>query len=163
MKETGIFYASTTGYTAEAAADIAKAMNVDAKDIHDVSKTAPSAIGDYRTILLGASTWGDGDMETGMRDFVDGAQALDLKGHRLAFFGCGEESFGSTFCAALGQMYDAMRDTGATYIGAFDVDGYDVDHSTAEREGRFPGLALDNVNHPEMAQERISRWIQSLQ
>ena len=83
MKKTGIFYASNTGTTAEVAARLGKILGIADSDIHNVADTAPSALGDYDTIILGSSTWGNGDLADDMYDFVDGAQSLDLHGHRI--------------------------------------------------------------------------------
>ena len=57
MKKTGIFFGSSTGYTADAANRIGRALGIDMADIHDVANTAPSRVGDYDVILLGCSTW----------------------------------------------------------------------------------------------------------
>lgn len=56
MKRIGIFYGSTTGTTAEVAAEIAKKLGVADADVHDVVSTAPHALGDYDVILAGTST-----------------------------------------------------------------------------------------------------------
>ncbi|MDE6468691.1 MAG: flavodoxin domain-containing protein, partial [Muribaculaceae bacterium] len=89
IMKTGIFYGSTTGTTAELAKTIAKEIGVADADIHDVASTAPARLGDYDFIILGSSTWGDGDLQDDWFDFVDGAQALDLDGKKIAIFGCG--------------------------------------------------------------------------
>lgn len=80
MKKIGIFYGSTTGTTEDVAEGIAKRLGVDKKDIHNVADTAPSALGDYDVIVIGASTWNDGDLQEDMATFLDGAGALDQIG-----------------------------------------------------------------------------------
>lgn len=160
--KTGIFYGSTTGTTAEVAGRIAKALGVAGADVHDVANTAPSVLGDYQLILIGSSTWGNGDLQDDLYDFLDGATALDLKGRKIALFGCGDESMSDTFCSAIGKIYDRLKDSGAEFIGQFDADGYTFEHSDALVDGRFEGLMLDEVNHPDLTDGRIARWTEQL-
>lgn len=54
MKKIGIFYGSTTGTTLEVAQIIAAELNVSRDNIHNVAETAPSAVGDYDVIVIGA-------------------------------------------------------------------------------------------------------------
>lgn len=158
MKTIGIFYGSETGTTADVAKRIARKLGVADADIHDVAKTAPSILGNYDIDILGSSTWGSGELEQDWYGFIDGAQALDLTGHTIAIFGCGDETMSDTFCDAVGKIYNDMIATGAEFIGQFDVDGYDFSHSEAEKEGSYVGLLLDEVNRPELTDARISRW-----
>lgn len=158
MKKIGIFYGSTTGNTETVARQIAADLNVADQDIYDVSKTAPSAVGPYDVILMGCSTWGDGDMQEDMHDFIDGLSAVDLSGKMGALFGCGDESMTETFCNAVGEMYDKLSKTGLKYIGQFNSDGFEYDHSEAVRNGHAVGLMIDNVNHPELTDAKISSW-----
>jgi len=62
MKKYGIFYASNTGTTAGVANRLAKIMSIPSEDIHNVADTAPSALGDYETIIIGSSTWRGGNL-----------------------------------------------------------------------------------------------------
>lgn len=158
MKKIGIFYGSSTGTTEDVARRIAKAMDVADADIYDVVSTAPSKLGDYDVLLLGTSTWGDGEMQDSWYDFTDGAQVLDLKGKQFAVFGCGDESMSDTFCSGMGELYERFVKTGATPIGAFNETGYTFNHSGADIDGTVVGLVLDEVNHPEMSDARISQW-----
>ena len=57
MKKIGIFYGSMTGTTQQVAEGIAKLLGVAEADVHDVGKTAPSAVSDYDILVLGTSTW----------------------------------------------------------------------------------------------------------
>ena len=59
----GIFYGSQTGTTADVAKKIAAALGVAESDIHNVADTAPDKLGDYDVIVLGTSTWGNGEIE----------------------------------------------------------------------------------------------------
>lgn len=163
MKEYGIFYGTNSGVTADVAQRIGKALGVDAADIHDVSKTPVSETGNYKTILLGSSTWGDGDVQDDMEDFLGALRSLDLAGHRIAVFGVGDENMSHTFCNAIGKMAKVAELTGAQVMGAFNTDGYTFDHSDGEKPGGIlPGLAIDETNHPDYTDRRIEQWVAEL-
>lgn len=163
MKKIGIFYASSTGRTAEAARKIGAALDVAADDIHDVARTAPSAMGEYELIIMGSPTYAAGELQGRMEDFVDGAAALDLRGHRLAFFGTGDDTMTRTFCGAVGLMAKAMTPTGAEQVGQFNAQGYIFDDSAAEiAPGTYAGLLLDDVNHKDLTDGRIKEWVKTL-
>ena len=158
MKKIGIFYGSTTGTTEQVAQDIAKALGVGSEDVYDVTNTAPSKVADYDVVIFGASTWGDGDLQDNMHDFLDGVGALSLSGKYAAVFGCGDESMSETFCNAVGEMYEVLVKTGATMVGQFNADAYDYDKSAADVDGTIVGLVLDNVNHDDLTQAKIDQW-----
>lgn len=158
MKKIGIFYGSTMGTTRGVAYEIAKALGVATGDVHDVAKTAPSEVAPYDVLVMGSSTWGAGDMQDAWYDFLDGLQALDLHDKEIALFGLGDESMHDTFCNAVGDLYDRLKDTGAAFIGAYPADCYDYASTNAERDGRIIGLLLDNVNHENMTADRINGW-----
>lgn len=162
MKKFGIFYGSMTGTTARVAQEIAKGLGADPEDVHNVADTAPHVLGDYETVVLGTSTWGDGEVESDWYDFLDGAQGLSLKGHKMAFFGCGDESMTETFCNGVGYLYNRMRDTGAELIGQYPATAYEFNHSDAIVDGSPVGLLLDDVNKPALTDERITAWTHGL-
>ena len=121
---------------------------------------SPTIFGKYDRFLLGSSTWGSGDVQDDWYDFLDGASAVALRGKEFALFGCGDETMADTFCDALGDIYDRLKDTGATFVGAFNADGYTFEHSRSRRpDGLMVGLVLDEVNHPEFSDLRIRQWI----
>lgn len=158
MNRIGIFYGSSTGTTANVANMIAKELNVEDADIHDVASTAPSVLGNYDILLLGTSTWGDGNMQDSWYDFCDGAQSIDLSDKEFAVFGCGDESMSDTFCSGMGELYNKFLKTNALPIGDFNEDGYTFTKSGASLNGKVIGLVLDQVNHPEMTPERVRQW-----
>lgn len=161
--KTGIFYGSTTGLTAKIAKEIAAALGVDEKDVHNVATTSPATLGDYELLVLGSSTWGDGEVQPDWYDFLDGARALALDGKKIALFGEGDETMDHTFCAAMARIKDELKDSGATFIGEFDAAPYSfADSASKTADGLMVGLALDNVNHADLTPGRIQRWVKTL-
>ena len=160
MNKIGIFYGSSNGTTENIANELGNQLNVDSADIHNVSNAAAEDLLQYDSILLGSSTWGSGDLQDDWYDFLPKVQKLDLKGKKVALFGCGDSSsFGSTFCGALGTIYQDMQETGCTFIGAVDTEGYTFDDSEAVVDGKFVGLAIDDMNEDDLTPERIENWV----
>lgn len=163
MKKTGIFYGSTTGTTEAVAETIASKLGIDAADVHNVGSASAADIDAYDALLLGTSTWGAGDMQDDWYDFLDQLKGQDLTGKLVALFGCGDSSsFSDTFCSAMGEIHEGLAQTGATFIGAVSTDGYTFDDSASVSDGKFVGLALDEVNEDDKTAERIDAWAAQL-
>ncbi len=157
--KTGIFYGSTTGTTREIAELIAQHLGVPAEDVHDVAKTAPSAIAPYDLLICGTSTWGNGEIQTDWMDFLDGLDMVDLKGRKIALFGTGDETMADTFCSGVGELYHRLRPTGAEFVGSYPANVYKFNHSAAIVDGQPVGLLLDQVNHPDLTAPRLDTWL----
>ena len=162
MKKTGIFYGSATGTTADVAQRIASRLDIADADIHNVADTAPDKLGNYDVLILGSSTWGNGELEDDWYDFADGAAALDLSGKKIALFGCGDETMSDTFCNAVGELFSRFKKSGAVFIGELPADGYTFTASEASDGSTRRGLVIDEVNHPELTDERILMWSEQL-
>lgn len=162
MKKIGIFYGSTTGTTLEVAEAIARELNVNPQDVHDVAQAAPSDVAGYDVLVIGASTWGAGDLQEDMATFLDGLQVLDLRDKEVAIFGCGDESMADTFCNSVGEIYHRLHDTKAMFIAPFNNDGYAYEASDSDVHGMIVGLCIDNVNHPETTEARVKEWCKSI-
>ncbi len=158
--KTGIFYATTTGTTAEVASSIAKKLGVAPEDVFEVAKAGLEKMADYDLIIAGSPTWGSGEVQDDWYDVLDALPVLDLKGRKVAVFGCGDEGMSDTFCDAVGSLYEAFGKTGATMIGAYNTFPYEFDRSKAVPvEGAYAvGLLIDEVNHPDQTDRRISEW-----
>lgn len=160
MKKIGIFYGSNTGTTADIASRIGRLLDVAESDIHDVGKSAPSDVAPYDILVLGTSTWGDGELEDDWYDFIAGLEELDLKGKKIALFGCGDETMADTFCSAVGELHNRLKQTGAEFIAPYDTIGYSFNSSLAKPDDALEayGLLLDEVNHPELTAQRLAGW-----
>ena len=121
MKKTGVFYGSTTGTTESVANLIAKKLGIAPADVHDVSKMNADMVGAYEALILGTSTWGDGDLQADWYDGIKVLKGMDLKDKVIALFGCGDsESYGDTFCDGMGILYEDLKDSGCLFVGESD-------------------------------------------
>ena len=163
MKKTGIFYGSTTGTTESVARLIAEKLGVSPADVHDVSKLDAALAESYEALILGTSTWGDGELQD---DWYDGIKVLknaNLSGKTIALFGCGDsESYSDTFCDGMGILFEDLKDSGCTFVGAVSDSDYTYASSVAVADGKFVGLALDDVNESDRTDARVSTWTEML-
>ena len=160
MSKTIVVFGSSTG-TCESIADkIAAKLGVDCLNVHDLTADVVAA---HDNLILGTSTWGSGEMQDDWYDGVKVLRGADLNGKTIALFGCGDaESYGDTFVGGMGELYDAIKDSGAKFIGSVSTDGYDFSDSDAVVDGRFIGLPLDDVNEDDRTDGRIDEWIAAI-
>lgn len=164
MKKTGIFYGSTTGTTESVARLIADKLGIAPADVHEVSKVDTALVESYDALILGTSTWGDGELQDDWYDGLKVLQGAHLSGKIVALFGCGDsESYSDTFCDAMGLLYEGLKDSGCTFVGAVDDSDYTYSASVAAADGKFVGLALDDVNESDRTDDRVSAWAAQLQ
>lgn len=164
----GIYYSTSTGHTQEVAEVIKEALGGAAqepKDIGDVTDVAseladPSLDG----LLVGAPTWmtgaDTGRSGTAWDDVLAVIAGLDLKGRKVAIFGCGDaQAYGDYFCDAMEELAASFSAAGADLVGAWPAEGYGHSESKAElTKGTFCGLALDQDNQGELTQGRVVAW-----
>ncbi len=163
MKNLGVFYGSTTGTCEGIAQAIADKLGVAKENIIDVSKITAEKVNAFDVLILGTSTWGDGELQDDWYDGVELLKSLDLSGKTIALFGCGDsESYSDTFCDAMGVLYNDLKDSECTFIGQVPADGYSFSSSNAVIDGKFVGLALDEVNEDNMTSARLDSWIETI-
>lgn len=164
MKKTGIFYGSTTGTTESVARLIADKLGIAPADVHEVTQLDTALAESYEALILGTSTWGDGELQDDWYDGLKVLQGAHLSGKIVALFGCGDsESYSDTFCDAMGLLYEGLKDSGCTFVGAVDDSDYTYAASVAAADGKFVGLALDDVNESDRTDDRVSAWAAQLQ
>lgn len=156
--KTGIFYGSTTGNTESAAQMLCAAISGShATPIGDAEKADLEACD---LLILGASTWGLGDLQDDWADSLTLLSSADLKGKKVALFGLGDqETYSGTFVDGIKELHDAALEAGATIVGKCSGDGYEFQDSAAFIDGRFLGLPLDEENQADLTEERIRIWV----
>ncbi len=156
-----IFYATSTGNTEEVANKIHK--NFSDFEIIDIASDGVSQMNDCSSFIIGAPTWGEGDLQDDWEDCFDELKDMDFKGKTVALFGLGDQdSYGDEFVNALGTLYEVVKENGANIIGFTSTDGYDYDYSTAELNGEFVGLVIDEDNQSDFTEERIETWCNTI-
>lgn len=159
MKKIGVFYGSTTGTTEAVANKIAENLGIAATDVHDVSKMTAELINNYDVLILGTSTWGDGELQDDWYDGIKILKGLNLSDKTIALFGCGDsDSYSDTFCDGMGVLYEDLKGSGCKFIGSVPASDYTYSSSVSVEGDKFVGLAIDDVNESEKTDERIAAW-----
>lgn len=163
MKKTGVFYGSTTGTTESVARTIAEKLGIPSSDVYNVSKMTADVAGSYEALILGTSTWGDGELQDDWYDGIKVLKGMDLSGKTVALFGCGDsESYSDTFCDGMGILFEDLKNSGCRFIGAVPDADYTYSSSIAVTDSSFVGLAIDDINESDKTDERVTAWTEKL-
>ena len=163
MKKIGVYYGSTTGTTNDVAHRIGKKLGVDSADIKDISDFSSEEFKQYDVLVLGTSTWGDGDLQDDWYDALSDIKKMNLLGKQVALVGCGDsDSYDVTFCNGVGILHEELAATKCEFIGAISPDGYHFSDSCALLDGNLVGLLIDEDNESDQTSSRIDRWVDKL-
>ena len=158
---TAIFFASSTGNSEEIANKIASKLGD--IEVFDLAGTKIDKINEYDKLILGCSTWGDGELNDDWEDAWGDFCKLNLSNKTIALFGLGDqESYSDEFCSALGIIYEQVKSSGAKIVGLTSTEGYYHDGSKAQIENKFVGLVIDEDNQSDLTEERIENWINDI-
>jgi len=146
--KTLILYGSSTGNTEQLAATLRddlsdKGLKAELKEVVEVNS---ELIKEQELLLLGCSTWGEGELQEDFEEFYDNLEEYSFQGKQFAVFGPGdEESYPDTFCAAIDILEEKLSGLGATKITA----GLKIDENDGDGEKLLSNWAdrlLDEVN-----------------
>ena len=138
-----IVYCSMSGNTEEIAELIGKGVrqagaNV---DIKDVLMTDVNDLLDYDGILLGAYTWGDGDLPVEFLDFYEDMDQISLTGKKAAAFGSCDSSYAHRG-GAVDKLVEKLNEIDAAVV----LDGLKIDLApTADEEEQCIQFGVDFV------------------
>ncbi|MNB68377.1 Flavodoxin [compost metagenome] len=109
-----VAYASLTGNTEEMAELIAEGIRQAGneavlKEVHECNADEITA---YDGAILGAYTWGDGELPDEFLDFYEEMDELDLKGRKAAVFGSGDTGY-AIYCGAVDLLEKKLTERGA--------------------------------------------------
>lgn len=161
MQTVGLFYASSTGNTENVAEQIASKMTTATVELHDIDGCDADTMAAYDYLIMGISTWGEGDLQDNWEAYFENLDAIDFSDKTVALFGLGDQDeYSDYFLNAMGTIYDKITERGANVVGSWATEGYDFDESTAIRNEEFVGLAIDEDNQFELTAERIEQWVE---
>ncbi len=158
---TAIFFATNTGNTEEIATKISEELNN--IEVFDLSSIDAQKMNDYDKLIIGGSTWGDGELNDDWEDSWNKFEEVNLNNKIVALFGLGDqESYSDEFCSAMGIIYEHIKNTNAKVVGFTSTDGYFHDESKAQIGNEFVGLVIDEDNQSELTDDRIKTWVDNI-
>jgi len=160
MTNIGIFFASDTGNTEKVAEKIATQLDL---EINDIAGCSNEVFDDFDLLILGTPTANYGEMQPDWDCFVPELEDADLTGKKVALFGLGDQiDYPDSFQDAMGDLADLIVEAGGELVGQWPTDGYEFNDSRAVKDGKFVGLALDEDRQPELTDDRIATWLNTL-
>ena len=159
-----LFYGTQTGTTEGVAQAIQSAMPDLISECKNIYGVKPEDIESCDFLVLGGSTWGDGELTDDWADYLPQFERLNIAGKKVALFGLGDQySYSYNFVSAMKTLYDKLKEMGAEVIGdSVPNENFSFDHSEALVGDKFVGLVVDEVNQPELSEERIGKWVGQL-
>lgn len=114
MSSILMVYASMTGNTQEIAEAIAEGIRSTGAtlEIKEVMDASASELEAYDAILLGAYTWGDGELPDECMDFYEEMDSINLAGKKVAAFGSCDSNY-EHVGAAVDILLNKARERGA--------------------------------------------------
>ena len=114
-----VIYGSTTGNTeilAKGVVEGLKRSGIEAM-VKNVTEAGVNELLDYDVIVLGSSTWGEGELQDDFLDFYDKMGSVSLTKKKAAVFGTGDkEGYPDTYCEAVNILEDRLKECGAKII-----------------------------------------------
>lgn len=165
MEKTGLFYGSDTGYTKGVAAQIVEIIGAENIDCHDISRSSKDLFENYDFIIIGLSTWHDGQLQSHWETFFEEFKTIDFTGKTVAFFGLGDQiGYSEYFIDGVGILAEVVYSKGGEIVGVWPTDNYEFEASKAVfQDGWFLGLAIDEDNQSHLTVERVQVWVEQVQ
>ncbi|KAH8056566.1 flavodoxin [Aureococcus anophagefferens] len=159
----GLYFSTMSGNTERIAGYISDQTGASPEGVAGVTAADLEACD---SIIVGAPTWNTGadDMRSGTDIdswLYDVLPSADLKGKKVALFGCGDQAgYSGNFCDSVGELDDCFTARGATVVGFTSQDDYEHYESKAVRDDMFCGLLCDEQNQMDMSEQRVADWVE---
>lgn len=160
----GLFFGSDTGCTEGVAREIVKVIGREQVDCHDVNRSSKDLFSEYNVLIIGLSTWHDGQLQSDWDNFLEEFKTINFSGKTVAFFGLGDQiGYSEYFVDGMGVLAEVVSDNGGEIVGVWPTDGYNFEASKAVfQDGWFVGLALDEDNQSDLTMTRIRAWLEQI-
>lgn len=164
MNKIGLFWGSDTGMTEEIVTVLVDMIGSDQVDNINIFNATVEQIQTYDALILGLSTWYDGELQSDWDEFFEQFQTIDFSNKTVALFGLGDqEGYAEFFVDGIGIIADVVQQNGGKIVGKWSTKGYDFEASKAvDANGVFLGLAIDEDNQPEQTDARLEQWVAQL-
>ncbi len=168
MSKIGLFFGPLKGSVHRVAEKVKAAFGEQVVDMISVNDASISDLEKYDLIIFGISTvgketWDSNYSNTDWSKFFPNISKVDFSGKTVAIFGLGDHvTYSSHFVNAMGVLAKDLLKNKANIVGKVDPAGYEFDDSESLFDGMFIGLPIDEDFEPELTDERISNWVNSL-
>ncbi len=110
MKEIGLFYAMNAAKTSHIAEKIREKLGHKEVEMIMIEKAWQNDFQAYDKLIVGASTWFDGELPTYWDEMIPEIESLDLKDKKVALFGLGDQiGYPDNFVDGLGILLMLLK------------------------------------------------------
>lgn len=168
MSKIGLFFGPLKGSVHRVSEKVKTALGEQNVEMISVNDATASDLEKFDKIIFGISTvgketWDSNYSNTDWSKFFPNISKVDYSGKTVAIFGLGDHvTYSSHFVNAMGVLAKELLKNGATIVGKVDPSSYEFDESEAIIDGMFIGLPIDEDFQPELTDERISNWVNSI-
>lgn len=163
MERIGLFFGSDTGCTDDFTKDFIEEWGAEDIDVKEIGDATIEDFNQYKVMILGLSTWYDGDLQSDWESFFEDFKTIDFTGKIVSIYGLGDQiGYGEYFVDGIGILGEVILNNGGTVIGYWPTEGYRFSDSVAivkENENLFYGLAIDNDNESQLTEQRLRKWV----
>lgn len=161
----GLFVGSDTGNTEEIAQKLMDQWKISEIELIEASSMTVEDYDRFQIIIIGLSTWYDGELQSDFEGFFEDFKTIDFSGKAVAMFGLGDQTgYAEFFVDGLGILGEIIQQNGGYLFGMWPNEGYEFDESKGlYSPEQFYGLALDFENQEELNDERLAAWIQQIE
>lgn len=161
--QIGIFFGSSTGTTERVARVLHGALGERVYAAYDIAQSPLSYMASFPVLLLGTSTWNNGELQDDWLLHQSTLEGMDLRGKWVGFFGIGDRlGYGETFLDAMGILYDIVVARGGTPFGATARPAGLADQLRAVRGQTLVGLGIDDNDAEADIDAQTHRWAAQL-
>ncbi|MCK4519165.1 MAG: flavodoxin [Candidatus Omnitrophica bacterium] len=125
MAKAIVVYGSTTGNTETLSKSVGEGLKDSGVEVlvKNAARVTSEELKDYDGIILGCSTWGDGELQDDFISFEEEMGKISLEGKKAACFGPGDSAY-PQFCKAVDVLENKMKECGAEIvIDSLKIDG----------------------------------------
>lgn len=164
QKKVGLFFGSDTGNTEEITQMIKELWNFTKLEVIEACDMTTADYDRFEYIILGLSTWYDGDLQSDFEEFYEQFKTIDFTGKTVAMYGLGDQyGYAEYFVDGLGILGKEIVNNGGKIVGLWPSEGYEFDESKGlYNDQLFYGLALDFENQMELNESRVKTWIEQV-
>lgn len=168
MEKIAIFFGPLNGSVHRVAKLVASKIGADKVDLIHIKDASAADLDKYSRIIFGISTIGK-DTWTQKFDNIDWSKFFpvvtdyNFSGKKVAIFGLGDHiTYAYHFADSMGLLGKTIKSQGGKIYGSVGTEGYTFQDSDAIVDGQFIGLPVDEDFEPELTDERVTNWINSL-
>ena len=126
MAKVIVIYGTTTGNTETLAEGVVSGLKKGGVEVtvKNVTGANVDELTGYDLIVLGSSTWGEGELQDDFIGFHEAMDKISLAGKKAAAFGPGDSSmYPDTFCSAVEILEEKLKKCGAQLV----IEGLKID------------------------------------